>query len=132
VIVFVPAHDAPTRSNHAVASELLARGFDPVGEPREPDLIVAWKQEDKFLALLGVEATRERLLDRLRHIERPLFAMASADVDVLADADRQLDVLEALQSLRDIWQLLRIWVTGAESAERHPHAPDTAPRSLLA
>jgi hypothetical protein len=51
-------------------------------------------------------------------------------VDQLADADPLLDVIDALKSLRDIWQLLRIWSRGAESTERHPDAPDVAPRSL--
>ena len=55
---------------------------------------------------------------------------AAETVDTLADDDPALDVMDALRSLRDIWQLLRIWSPGAESPERHPHAPDVAPRSL--
>jgi hypothetical protein len=55
---------------------------------------------------------------------------AAETVDALADSDPALDVMDALRSLRDIWQLLRIWSPGAEAPERHPHAPDVAPRSL--
>ncbi|MCY1047650.1 hypothetical protein OV208_40505 [Corallococcus sp. bb12-1] len=59
---------------------------------------------------------------------KQLCDSAETEIDELAAADKSLDVLEAHQSLRDIWLVLRVWAPQAESAEQHASAPDILPR----
>ncbi len=78
---------------------------------------------DSFFAATSSDAR----LDVIQCIKQ-LCDAASAKVDEFAEADGSLDVFEAYQSLRDIWQLLRVWSPQAESAEKHASAPDILPR----
>ena len=64
------------------------------------------------------------ILDIKRHCDR-----VANIVDEAAEADLQLDVMETVQSLRDIWQLLQVWTSDASEAQRHPHAPLILPLS---
>jgi hypothetical protein len=95
-------------------------------EPFRPLFVEVFAYVQGAFAAADSAAARHEVLVHLRD----LCDRAADVVNDMADADALLDVMDAMRSLRDIWQLLRIWSAGAQSAERHPHAPDVAPRSL--
>lgn len=75
----------------------------------------------------GSAEQRRDVLERIK----ALCDEAALAVDEAADADPTLDVLETYQSLRDLWQYLRVNGAGAASAESHACAPAVLPRPYV-
>lgn len=82
-----------------------------------------------FHAFDGAGSHEERRA-ALVHLQR-MCDEAAHVVDQAAEADPLLDVMETVQSLRDIWQLLHIWPAHAEVAQSHPYAPPVVSRHGL-
>jgi hypothetical protein len=83
--------------------------------------IFSWVYQT-FATTVSIEDRRDALV-----YLKQMCDEAAISVDEAAEADPLLDVMETVQSLRDIWQLLHVWSAHAESAQTHPHAPPIIP-----
>jgi hypothetical protein len=61
---------------------------------------------------------RQRFLEELKN----LCETAEEQVDMI-DADTEItEIMEVYRTFRHLWDLLRIWVPGADRPEQHPHS----------
>lgn len=105
------------------------------------EVVTAPDHRERFLPLFvrifgyiqGAFASADSPSARLEVLHRikELCEWAALQVDEAAESDPRLDVMEALQCLRDTWQLLRVWGAHSEQAQGHPHAPPIWPRPPL-